>query len=99
LIAPVLTGSSFLASAPFANAFYIVDRQAAIGQNVGRIVRINAAGETVQYLTPEPTLDDPASIAAAVALASADDLVVDEITGTVFWVSSGEIWRAVVPLG
>ena len=35
----------FLAHAPFANDFYIVDRNGAIGENVGRIVRVDASGE------------------------------------------------------
>jgi hypothetical protein len=96
-VAPALSGPSFLASAPFANAFYIVDRNGAIGQNSGRIVRVDAAGEAVQYLTPEPIAGDPASIAAATSLASADDLVVDEAAGTVYWVSAGELWRASLP--
>jgi hypothetical protein len=97
-IAPALDAPSFLASAPFANAFYIVDRNGAIGQNTGRIVRVDTAGEAVQYLTPEPIAGDPASLAAATALAAADDLVVDEVAGTVYWVSAGELWRASLPL-
>lgn len=96
-IAPVLSAPSFLAPGPFANAFYIVDRDGTIGQNTGRIVRVDAAREAVQYLTPEPVAGDPASLAVANALAAADDLVVDELTGTVHWVSGGEIWRATLP--
>lgn len=97
-IAPALKAPSFLAAAPFANAFYIVDRDGTIGQNAGRIVRVDAAGEAVQFLTPEPAAGDPASSAVASSLATADDLVVDELTGTVHWVSGGEIWRATLPL-
>ena len=97
-VEPALDDPSFLAAAPFANAFYIVDRNGAIGQNLGRIVRVDAAGEAVQYLTPDPIAGDPASIAAARSLASADDLVVDEATGTVHWIAGEELWRASLPL-
>jgi hypothetical protein len=37
--------------------------------------------------------------AAAVTLAQAEDLAIDELTGIVYWVSKGEIWRASLPLG
>ncbi len=97
-VAPALVAPAFLASAPFANAFYIVDHNGAIGQNAGRIVRVDAAGESVQFLTPEPIAGEPDSIAAAASLAAADDLVVDEVAGTVYWVAGGELWRASLPL-
>jgi hypothetical protein len=97
-IAPALSGPSFLAAAPFANAFYIVDHNGSIGQNTGRIVRVDAAGDAVQYLTPEPVATDPASLAAATALAAADDLVVDEMRGMVYWVAGGELWSASLSL-
>ncbi|MGH2614119.1 MAG: hypothetical protein ACRDJC_02670, partial [Thermomicrobiales bacterium] len=98
-IAPVLNEPAFLADAPLANAFYIVDRNGQIGENVGRIVRVDAAGDAMQYLTPAPTPGDLASSGAAVSLASAEDLVVDELSGTVYWVAGGDIWRARLPSG
>lgn len=98
-VAPALNAPSFLAAAPFANAFYIVDRNGTIGENAGRIVRVDAAGNAVQYLTPAPVARDLAGNVAAVSLATAEDLAIDELTGTVYWVSQGEIWRASLPVG
>jgi hypothetical protein len=96
-VAPALKEPAFLADAPFASALYIVDHHGQIGENAGRIIRVDAAGDAMQYLTPPPTPGDMASSAAAVSLASAEDLVVDELSGTVYWVSGGEIWRASLP--
>jgi len=93
-VVPALTATSFLAAAPFSNALYIVDRGGSIGGNVGRIVRVDTAGDAVQYLTPASAADDLSGDAAALTLADAEDLVVDELSGTVYWVSAGEIWRA-----
>jgi len=98
-VVPALADVAFLADAPFANDFYIVDRNGAIGENVGRIVRVDASGETRQYLTPAPLPGDLVGHAAAVSLAHAEDLAIDELTGTVYWVSEGEIWRATMPMG
>jgi hypothetical protein len=97
-VVPALADVAFLADAPFANDFYIVDRNGVIGKNVGRIVRTDASGEARQYLTPAPAPGDLVSHAAAVTLAHAEDLAIDELTGTVYWVSEGEIWRATMPL-
>jgi hypothetical protein len=44
--------------------------------------------------TSAPTPGDPASADAAVALAAADDLAIDELSGTVYWVGNREIWSA-----
>jgi hypothetical protein len=98
-VVPALADVAFLAEAPFANDFYIVDRNGEIGENAGRIVRVDASGEARQYLTPAPVLGDLMGHAAAVTLATAEDLAIDELTGIVYWVSEGEIWRANMPLG
>jgi hypothetical protein len=98
-VVPALSDAVFLAEAPFANAFYIVDRNGTIGGNTGRIVRVDAAGQTMQYLTPEPLPGDLEGIVAASTLAEVKDLAIDELTGTVYWVSGGDIWRATLPLG
>src|SRR5215213_7406296 len=98
-VVPSLTDVALLADAPFANDFYIVDRNGTIGENAGRIVRVDGSGEARQYLTPAPMPGDLVGHAAAVTLASADDLAIDELNGTVYWVSEGEIWRATMPTG
>ena len=97
-VVPALADAAFLADAPFANDFYIVDRNGAIGENVGRIVRVDASGEARQYLTPAPMPGDLEGHAAAVTLANVEDLAIDELTGIVYWVSEGEIWRATMPV-
>ena len=97
-VVPALADVAFLAEAPFANDFYIVDRNGAIGENVGRIVRTDASGEARQYLTPAPVPGDLEGYAAAVTLAHAEDLAIDELSSEVYWVSDGEIWRATMPL-
>jgi hypothetical protein len=98
-VVPSLSNVAFLADAPFANDFYIVDRNGSIGANAGRIVRVDASGEARQYLTAVPVPDDLEGQAAATTLANAEDLTIDELTGTMYWVSGGEIWRATMPLG
>jgi hypothetical protein len=97
-VVPALANVAFLANAPFANDFYIVDRNGAIGENVGRIIRTDASGEARQYLTPAPVPGDLVGQAAAVTLAHAEDLAIDELSRVVYWVSDGEIWRAIMPL-
>jgi hypothetical protein len=98
-VVPSLTDAAFLAEAPFANDLYIVDRSGTIGENMGRIVRVNASGEARQYLTPAPLPGDLLGHAAAVTLAGAEDLAIDELNGIAYWVSGGEIWRATMPVG
>jgi hypothetical protein len=98
-VVPSLADGAFLAEAPFANDFYIVDRSGSIGENRGRIVRVAASGEARQYLTGAPSPGDLLGHAAAATLASAEDLVIDELNGIAYWVSGGEIWRATVPVG
>jgi hypothetical protein len=97
-VVPALTDVAFLADAPFANDFYIVDRNGTIGENAGRIVRVDASGEARQYLTPVPVPGDLVGQAAAVSLANVEDVAIDELTGIVYWVSGGEIWRASMPV-
>jgi hypothetical protein len=98
-VVPSLADVAFLADAPFANDFYIVDHNGTIGENAGRIVRVDASGAARQYLTPAPLPGDLVSQAAAVTLASAEDLAIDELNGIAYWVSRGEIWRATMPVG
>jgi hypothetical protein len=97
-VVPTLNQPAFLAQAPFATDFYIVDPTARIGENVGRIVRVDAAGNARQYQTPQARPGDQAGTLAAMALANAQDMAIDEMTGTVYWVSNGEIWRGTLPL-
>jgi hypothetical protein len=96
-VVPTLEDVSYLAQAPFATAFYIVDRGARVGENAGRIVRVDASGDAWQYLTPLLSAE-PAASAAALTLAGAEDVAIDELTGIVYWVSGGDIWRASLPL-
>ena len=96
---PSLADVAFLADAPFANDFYIVDRNGTIDENAGRIIQVDASGEARQYLTPAPVPGDLLGHAAAVTLATAEDLALDELNGIVYWVSGGEIWRAAIPVG
>ena len=91
---PALSDVSFLAEAPFATSFYIVDRTAHVGVNAGRIVRVDSKGNARQLLTPLPIPGDPASSEAARTLASAEDVAIDELTGIIYWVAAGDIWRA-----
>jgi hypothetical protein len=93
-VMPALQHAAFLAEAPFANDFYIVDREGRVGDNAGRILRVDATGNARQILAPAPTPGDQASADAAVALATADDLAIDELSGTVYWVGNREIWSA-----
>jgi hypothetical protein len=97
-VVPVLDGPAFFADAPFASSLYIVDRNGKIGMNAGRIVQVDVNGNARQYLAPVPAAGDASATAAAVALAAADDLTIDELTGDVYWVAAGEIWRAGMPL-
>ncbi len=97
-VVPALDKPSFLADAPFANNLYVVDRGGRVGQTSGRIIRVDQTGDARQYFVPAPTVDDPLGAAAATALASAEDLAVDELSGTVFWVTNGELWKAHIPL-
>jgi hypothetical protein len=96
-VVPSLVDVAFLADAPFANDFYILDHNGTISENAGRIVRVDPSGEARQYLTPAPLPGDLVSHAAAVTLASAEDLAIDELNGIAYWVSDGEIWRATLP--
>jgi hypothetical protein len=98
-VVPSLADVAFLADAPFANDFYIVDRNGTIGENAGRIIRVDASGEARQYLTPAPVPGDLVGHAAAVTLATAEDLAIDELNGIAYWVSGGQIWRAAIPVG
>jgi hypothetical protein len=97
-VVPSLESAAFLAEAPFSDDFYIVDRAGTIDQNVGRIVRMDAEGAARQILTPAAAPGDAAAHLVANALAGAEDVAIDELSGTVYWVSSGEIWRASLPL-
>jgi hypothetical protein len=97
-VTPALSSAAFLAQAPFATVFYIVDTSGKVGENVGRIVRSDADGNARQILTPLAEPGDLMGEEALTALSTAQDMVIDELTGTVYWVSSGEIWRANLPV-
>jgi hypothetical protein len=96
-VVPLLSDVAALAEAPFANALYIVDRNGQVGQNRGRIVRVDAAGNAVQFIPPPPAPADPRSELVAQSLAEVENLAIDELTGTVYWVSDGALWRARLP--
>jgi len=96
-VVPALDKPAFLADAPFANSLYILDRGGRVGQASGRIIRVDQTGDAHQYFVPAPATVDPLGTAAASALASADDLAIDELSGTVFWVANGELWKAHIP--
>jgi hypothetical protein len=97
-VVPALDAPTILADAPFANNLYVVDRGGRVGQTTGRIIRVDQTGDAYQYLVPAPSADDPLGMAAASTLANVEDLAVDELSGTVYWVSAGELWRAHIPL-
>ncbi len=96
-VMPALNSAAFLAQAPFAADFYIADTGGKVGGNVGRVVRVDAAGEVRQYLTPAASSGDAASTAAAMSLSTLQDMAIDELTGVVYWVSDNEIWQASLP--
>jgi hypothetical protein len=97
-ITPGLGKTAFIADAPFANDTYFADPSGAVGHNVGRVVQVDAGGNARQYLMPEANPGDAGGAMVAGALAHAEDLAVDELTGTVYWVANGELWRASMPL-
>jgi hypothetical protein len=96
-VVPLLTDVAGLAEAPFANAFYIVDRNGRVGENSGRIVRVDAAGDTLQFLAPSPAAGDPRADLVARSLAGAQSLAIDDLAGTVYWIADGDLWRARLP--
>lgn len=98
-VVPTLNKAAFLAQAPFATNFYIVDPASAVGENVGRIVRADASGNARQLLTPEEGIAELSAEEIATALASAQDMAVDELSGVVYWVSGNEVWKARLPRG
>ncbi len=89
-VTPRLGSPRSLAQAPLAAQRYLVDGEAVIGSNQGRVIRVDQSGNTIQYLTPEdPTVGD--------ALANVDEVAIDELTGTVFWIADGVVWQARLP--
>lgn len=97
-ITPGLGKAAFIADAPFANAAYLADPSGVVGHIVGRIVQVDASGNARQYLMPEAAPGDASGALVANALSGADDVAVDELTGTVYWVSGGDLWRASMPM-
>ena len=97
-VIPALDEVAYLAESPFASAFYLVDPGARIGENQGRLVRFSAQGEARQFLTPPPMTGNALEAMAATTLAAADGVAIDELSGTVYWVANGEIWKAKLPL-
>jgi hypothetical protein len=89
-VTPRLTAPRSLAEAPLAAQRYLVDGDAVVGSNQGRIIRVDQAGNTTQYLTPEDAV-------VGDALASADEVAIDELTGTVFWIADDVVWQARLP--
>lgn len=95
---PLLNSGTVLAQAPAATSFYILDPSSQIGENLGRIVRANSSGDAAQILTPAPNSGDLLGQAAAESLSHAQDLAIEELSGAVFWVANGEIWRGALPV-
>ncbi|MFT4040465.1 MAG: hypothetical protein QM692_19955, partial [Thermomicrobiales bacterium] len=91
-VTPRLTAPQALAQAPLAGDVYLVDSDAVVGGNQGRIVRVNANGDAMQYLTPEHG-------GARDAMAHMQEAAIDELTGTVYWVANGVVWQGQLPPG
>jgi hypothetical protein len=89
-VTPRLAAPTSLAEAPLATQRYLVDGTAVVGDNQGRFVRVDPAGNTVQYLTPEDE-------SVRSALANVDEVAIDELTGTVYWIADDVIWMARLP--
>lgn len=89
-VMPRLAAPRSLADAPLAAQRYVVDGDAAIGANQGRVIRVDQTGDTVQYLTPEDAI-------VGSALANVDEVAIDELTGTVYWIADDVIWQARLP--
>jgi hypothetical protein len=89
-VTPRLTTPRSLGQAPLAAQRYLVDGDTVVGNNQGRFIRVDESGNTTQYLTPE---DD----AVSNALANVDEVAIDEISGTVFWIAEGVVWEARLP--
>ena len=89
-VMPRLATPSSLAQAPLATQRYLVDGDAMVGDNQGRFVRVDESGNTVQYLTPEDST-------VRSALASVDEVAIDELTGAVYWIADGVVWQARLP--
>jgi hypothetical protein len=89
-VTPRLAAPQALGQAPLASQRYVVDGDAVVGENQGRFILVDQSGNTTQYLTPEDaTVGD--------ALANVDEVAVDELSGTVFWIADGVIWQARLP--
>jgi hypothetical protein len=89
-VTPRLTTPRSLAEAPLAPHQYLVDGDAVIGSNQGRFIRVDQAGNATQYLTPEEG-------AFGDALANVDEVAIDELSGTVFWIADDVVWQARLP--
>jgi hypothetical protein len=89
-VTPRLGTPRSLAQAPLAAQRYLVDGDAVIGSNQGRFIRVDGNGNTTQFLTPE-------TATAGNALANVDEVAIDELTGTVFWIADDVVWQARLP--
>lgn len=89
-VTPRLGTPRSLAQAPLAAERYLVDGDTVIGENQGRFIRVDPSGNTTQYLTPEDAV-------VGSALANVDEVAIDELTGTVFWIADGVVWQARLP--
>ena len=89
-VTPRLTGPRALAQAPLAAQRYLVDGDAVIGGNHGRFIQVDQSGSTIQYLTPDDAV-------VGSALANVDEVAIDDLTGTVYWIAEGVVWQARLP--
>jgi hypothetical protein len=89
-VTPRLGKPRSLGQAPLAAQRYLVDGDTVVGENQGRFIRVDQAGNTIQFLTPEDAT-------VGNALANVDEVAVDELTGTVFWIANNVVWQAQLP--
>ena len=77
--------------------FYIVDRNGRLARRWD-VSSERRVGEARNISRRRASRGDLVGQAAAVTLAHAEDLAIDELSRVVYWVSDGEIWRAIMPL-
>jgi hypothetical protein len=89
-VTPPLAQPAYLAQMVHSGALYIVDPPTRIGGSAGRLVRVGADGAARQFILPG---DGP----GASRLARAQDVAVDERSGSVYLVADGQLWQATLP--
>jgi len=92
-VTPALHQPVALYGGPDTQALYIVDGG---GEAGGRIVQVGRDGDDIRQLML-PTLATAAP--GANPLAGVQDLVVDEVSGTLYFVTGDALWRATLPQG